>query len=181
MDAPFNKIIKQVFLPILPTPAMRINVSGGKGQGAWVIHQTDEYLKEYDQKRFDETGIRGSNLRKKRQYEKYIAFKDEVYYWSVKNNFILPYKNFSVVFKIPIGKSIRKAERMRRLGQEHDKRPDADNLMKGLVDSFLDRKGFTKFGYDDAKTNSFFVKKVWCEIDDEGILITEYNKIDLPI
>jgi Holliday junction resolvase RusA-like endonuclease len=183
-----NKIIRQNFIPILPTPAMRINTSGGKGQGIWVLHQTDEYLMEYDQRKYDimvaeghPKPVRGSSLRKKRQYEKYLAYKDELYYWSIKNNFLPPTRNFFILFKIPIPKTIRKSERIKRLGNGHEIRPDADNLFKGFMDAFLKRRGFEYFNYDDAKTRKFLVDKVWCETDEEGILITEYNEICLPI
>lgn len=169
-----------MFIPILPTPAMRINTSGGKGQGAWVIHQTEEYLEEYDRIKFETTGIKGSALRKKRQFEKYLAFKDEVAGWSLKNNFTMPYNNFSIVFKIPVGKSIRKKERLLRLNQEHKIRPDSDNLLKGFIDSFLKRTTMPMLTYDDAKTNSYFVKKIWCESGEEGILVTSYNEIYIP-
>ena len=171
-------IIREYFIPILPTPALRINNSGGKGQGNWVLKQDDDYLAKYDEKRLKE-GKQGYALRKKRQIEKYYAFKDEVAFWFKKNNIEPPYKNFSITFFIPVGDSIRQKVAEKRYGTDHEQRPDADNCFKAFADSFNKRSTMKYIDYNDSITNRFFVKKVWCKQGEEGIMIREYDYLDL--
>lgn len=172
------EIIREYFIPILPTPALRVNNSGGKGQGVWVLKCTDEYLKAYDEKRLLE-GKQGYTLRKKKQIEKYYSFKDEVAFWFKKNEITPPYKNFSIQFCIPVGDSIRPKIAEKRIGKDHEQRPDIDNNFKAFLDSFNKRKTMLWFDYKDCITNRIFMSKIWCKQGDEGIRIREYDYLDL--
>lgn len=173
------QLLDEYFIPILPTPALRINGSGGRGQGTWVISQTDEYLKEYDRKKLLATGKVGNSLAKKRQIEKYYGFKDELAFWYYKNKKELPIKNFSIQFHIPIPKSIREKVAVERLGKDHNFSPDFDNLAKAFFDSFKKRTTMEWFDYKDCISNRVFISKIWVKMGDEGILIKQYNSIDL--
>jgi Holliday junction resolvase RusA-like endonuclease len=172
------EILKEYFIPILPTPALRINTSGGTGTGVWVLKCTDEYLKEYDKKRLM-TGKQGYTYRKKKQIEKYYAFKDELAFWFKKNKIEPPYKNFSIQFRLPIGDSIRPKIAESRVGKDHEQRPDVDNMNKAYLDSFNKRKTMMWFDYKDCITNRIFISKVWCRQGEEGIRIREYDYLDL--
>jgi|LakMenEpi03Aug12_release.lakeMendotaPanAssembly.Ray.scaffolds.fasta_scaffold431734_2 hypothetical protein len=173
------QIIREYFIPILPTPAIRINNSGGKGTGNWVMAKDDEWLKEYDKKRELETGKKGYTYRKKRALEKYYGFKDELAFYFHKNGIEPPYKNFSIQFRIPIPSSIRSKEYDRRLGNDHEQASDIDNLAKSLLDSFKKRKTMVWFDYKDCITNRIFMSKIWCNQGEEGIMIKEYDYLDL--
>lgn len=172
------EILKEYFIPILPTPALRINASGGQGTGIWVLKCSDEYLKRYDEKRLA-TGKQGYTFRKKKQIEKYYGFKDEVAFWFKKNCIEPPYKNFSIQFHLPIGESVRPKEVAKRLGQDHEVRPDVDNLNKAYLDAFNKRRTMMWFDYKDCITNRIFISKVWCLQGNEGIRIREYDFLDL--
>lgn len=172
------QLIREYFIPILPTPALRINNSGGKGQGNWVLKQTDEYLERYDKKRLLE-GKQGYALRKKKQIEKYYAFKDDLAFWFKQNKIDPPYKNFSITFYIPIGDSIRPKAAAQREGNDHEQRPDADNCFKAFADAFNKRSTMKYIEYNDSITNRFFISKVWCKQGAEGIRIKEYDYLDL--
>ncbi len=171
------EILREYFIPICPTPALRINASGGKGTGIWVLKCEDKYLEEYDRKRLLD-GKQGYSLRKKKQIEKYYGFKDELAFWFKKNGIAPPYKNFSIQFRLPIGQSIRANIVQKRIGADHEQRPDADNLMKAYLDSFNKRKTMMWFDYKDCITNRIFISKIWCRYGDEGIRIREYNYLD---
>lgn len=172
------QIIREYFIPILPTPALRINASGGKGTGVWVLKCSDEYLKKYDENRKMD-GKQGYTYRKKKQIEKYYAFKDELAYWFKKNGIEIPYKNFSIQFRLPIGKSVRAKEVANRVGKDHEVRPDVDNLNKAFLDAFNKRRTMLWFDYKDCITNRIFISKIWCLEGEEGIRIREYDYLDL--
>lgn len=172
-------IIREYFIPMTPTPAIRINNSGGRGTGNWVIHKDDEWLKEYDAKREKETGKKGYTYRKKRAIEKYYGFKDDFAFYFYKNKIDPPYKNFSIQFRIPIPVSIRNKEYARRLGNDHENTPDLDNYFKIFGDSFKKRKTMLWFDYKDCITNRVFMSKIWCKQGDEGIYIKEYDYLDI--
>jgi len=171
-------LLREYFIPILPTPALRVNNSGGKGQGVWVLKQSDEYLKKYDAERLLK-GKQGYAFRKKKQIEKYYCFKDELAFWFKKNNITPPYKNFSIQFHIPVGSSIRPKIAEKRIGKDHEQKPDVDNTTKAFFDSFNKRNTMTWFDYKDSITNRIFLSKVWCKEGDEGIRIREYDYLDL--
>ena len=171
-------IIREYFIPILPTPALRINSSVGKGNSTWVLHKTDEELKFIDNKK-KLLGLQGYSYRRKKSLEKYFGFKDELAFWFKKNNIEPPYSSFSIEFRMPIGASIRAKEYEKRLGADHDLRPDFDNCVKAFLDAFKKRKTMMWFDYNDCVSNRIFISKVWCKAGDEGIRIREYDYLDL--
>lgn len=172
------ELIREYFIPILPTPALRVNSSVGKGNSTWVLHKTDEELKGFDDKRKMQ-GKQGYSFRRKKSLEKYFGFKDEFAFWFKKNKIDPPYKNFSIQFNLPVGESIRKSVRLERVGQDHEFRPDVDNLVKAAFDSLKKRKTMVWFDYNDCITNRIFMSKIWCEPGGEGIRIREYDFLDL--
>lgn len=175
------EILEQYFIPILPTPALRVNNSGGKGTGNWVLKYDDEWLKAYDLKRKIEQGKQGYTFRKKKSIEKYYGYKDEVAFWFKNNNITPPVKDFSVEFRLPIGDSIRPKIAEKRLIEDHELRPDFDNLAKAFVDAFLRGKKLLWFDYDDAVTNRVLISKSWCKSGDEGINVIQYRDLSLKM
>ncbi len=172
------QIIREYFIPILPTPALRMNSSVGKGNGTWVMHKSDEELHRIDNNK-KLLGLQGYSFRRKKSLEKYFGFKDETAFWFKKNGITPPYKNFSIQFNMPIGESIRKKIMEERIGADHEFRPDIDNLCKALFDSLKKRKTMMWFDYNDCISNRIFMSKVWCCAGDEGIRIREYDFLDL--
>lgn len=171
-------IIREYYIPIHPTPALRINTSDNGGKGTWMLNKDDEYLREYDAKKKSE-GKEGYTLRRKRSIEKYFGFKDELAHWFHTNKIEPPYKNFSIQFQIPVGQSIRKKIALERIGNDHEFRPDVDNLNKAYLDAFNKRASMPWFIYKDCITNRIFLSKVWCAIGDEGMRIREYDYLNL--
>ena len=172
------EIIREYFIPILPTPALRMNSSVGKGNSTWVMHKSDEELHRIDNNK-KLMGLQGYSFRRKKSLEKYFGFKDETAFWFKKNGITPPYKNFSIQFNMPVGESIRKKIMEERIGADHEFRPDIDNLCKALFDSLKKRKTMMWFDYNDCISNRIFMSKVWCAAGAEGIRIREYDYLDL--
>lgn len=164
--------IKITSIPICPST----NVRSTQGD-RWLFSVSDEYLEAYDQKRLEEKGKIGGNLRRKRQLEKYNAYKDEVRYYIDKSKFIIPLGYFAVWFYIPFPKSWRKKKRVEMANAPHMSTPDLDNLLKALFDSIMPRRSRIsgEKGADDRKIHSYVAFKVWCLEDDARMDIVEYN------
>ena len=166
--------VKITTIPIEPAT----NVRSTQGD-RWLFNVTDEYLEEYDQKRIVTHGKLGGNLRRKRQLEKYNAYKQEVNNYAIKSNFIIPHGYFAIWFYIPFPKSWRKKKREEMACKPHVSTPDLDNLLKALFDSIMPRRNRVAGdkGCDDRKIHCYVAFKVWTS--DEGkIEILEYNKED---
>ena len=164
--------IKTTVIPIFPAT----NVRSTQGD-RWLFKVSDEYLEEYDNKRIVTHGKVGRNLTRKRQLEKYNAYKEEVRYWVEKNQFIIPHGCISICFHIPFPKSWRQKKRDSMAGAPHQSTPDLDNLLKALFDSIMPRRNRVAGdkGADDRKIHSYASWKVWCAPGDERIVISEYN------
>lgn len=67
----------------------------------------------------------------------YYAYKEYIKMYCAANNFSLSEK-IRITFYIPIGKSISKKERAKRLGNPHKFRPDLGNLIKAVEDALLE-------------------------------------------
>lgn len=166
---------KVTTIPIFPST----NVRSTQGD-RWLFAVTDEYLEEYDRKRMETHGKVGRNLNRKRQLEKYNAYKEEVRYWVEKNNFIMPMGYFSIWFHLPFPQSWRKPKRENMAGMPHCSTPDLDNMLKALFDSVMPRRNRTSggTGADDRKIHCYTSFKVWCPPGEERIVICEYQPKD---
>ena len=153
------------------------HVRSTKGD-SWLFAVSDEYLIKYDSKRAEEKGKAGGNLRRKRQLEKYNAYKDEIRWWVAKNRFIMPVGYFAIFFYIPAPVSWRKKKRDELIGMPHQSTPDCDNLLKAFFDGIMPRKNKTRQekGADDRKIHCYAAFKVWCNENEERIVIKEYNQ-----
>src|ERR1700748_3206282 len=94
MHSPLTPI-KTTVIPIWPST----NVRSTQGD-RWLFAVSDEYLKEFDQRKLEENGKMGGNLKRKRQLEKYNAYKEEVAYWVDKTGFEIPHGYFDIWFYI---------------------------------------------------------------------------------
>lgn len=170
-----NKEIKNTFLNVEPAT----NVRSTQGD-RWLFTVSDEYLHEYDLKKFEATGKMGGNLRRKRQLEKYNAYKEELRYHVDKANFIMPLGFFVIWFYIPFPKSWRKKERVARAYTPHQNTPDLDNLLKAFFDSVMPRRNRIsgEKGTDDRRIHNYAAFKVWVPEDRAGISIKEYSIVD---
>lgn len=169
------KIIKKTVIEIVPTTHLRIT----HGEG-WILKSTEEYLEGLDKKKFEETGKYGGWMRRRRQMEKDIAYRDELRTLAAKQNFTMPLAYYAIFFYMPMPDSWRKWKKEKLLGQPHESLPDADNLIKKLQDSLMPRKNRRsgEGGNDDRKIHCFAVFKIWCKNGDERIEIVEYDKDD---
>lgn len=167
--------IKIITIPIVPST----NVRSTQGD-RWLFAVSDEYLQERDQKRLVEYGVAGRSLARKRQLEKYNAYKEEIRYWAQKNQFVMPMAYFSIHFKVPFPQSWRKPRMKAMDGQPHTNTPDTDNMIKALFDSILPRRNRIagQKGADDRKIHCYAVRKTWCPPGSEGIVISEYDPIE---
>ena len=168
--------LKSTTIPIWPST----NVRSTQGD-RWLFAVSDEYLQEYDQRKLEETGKIGGNLRRKRQLEKYNAYKEEIRYWVDKTNFIIPSGYFAIWFYIPYPKSWTKKKCQQMSGRPHEGTPDLDNLIKALLDGIMPRRNRTAgdTGADDRRIHNYIPFKIWCPPGDEKIVINEYDAGDI--
>ncbi len=166
---------KVTTIPIHPSTHVR-STQGDR----WLFGVSEEYLAEYDNKRLLEKGKAGGNFRRKRQLEKYNAYKDEIRWWVAQNSFIMPLGHFAIWFYIPVPVSWRKKQVADMVGQPHMSTPDCDNLLKAFFDGIMPRKNKTKQekGTDDRKIHCYAAFKVWCHQGEERIVISEYLPAD---
>lgn len=167
--------IKITTIPVWPAT----NVRSTQGD-RWLFKVSDEYLEEYDNRRIEKKGKVGGNLRRKRQLEKYNAYKEEIRYWSDKNNFTFPIGYFAIWFYVPFPKSWRKKKRLDMLSIPHKNTPDLDNMLKALFDAIMPRRNRIsgEVGSDDRKIHCYAAFKIWCYEDDAKIDIIEYSEDD---
>lgn len=168
---------KVTVIPIHPAT----NVRSTQGD-RWLFAVSDEYLKEYDERKMAATGKMGGNSRRKMQLEKYNAYKQEVSWWAAQNRFQMPVGYFTIWFYIPFPKSWwpRKSKCRQMEGKPHASTPDLDNLLKAFFDGIMPRKNKTKNekGSDDRKIHSYAAFKIWCHQDNARIVISEYEEKD---
>ncbi len=159
-------------IPIFPST----NVRSTQGD-RWLFSVSDDYLEEYDRKRIITHGKPGRNLNRKRQLEKYNAYKEELRNWVDKNKFLMPMGHFAIWFHLPFPKSWRKPKCALMDGKPHTSTPDLDNMLKALFDSVMPRRNRISggAGADDRKIHNYISFKVWCQPGDERIVIAEYN------
>jgi len=86
---------------------------------------------------------------------KYWDFKDHIKSWAIRENFKLGNEIY-VIFHIPMPKSWSKLKKTQMIFADHQQRPDVDNLLKGLMDAFLD---------EDSHVHTVYAQKFW---DNEG-------------
>lgn len=154
------------------------HVRSTKGD-SWLFAVSDEYLQEYDLKRvLDNPDAKpGRNLNRKRQLEKYNAYKDEIRYIVKKQGFEMPHGHFALWFYIPHPASWRPKKVMEMLYKPHQTTPDWDNYIKSLFDALMPRKSRTKGekGNDDRKIHCGAIFKVWVTKEEACIKVLEYN------
>lgn len=92
--------------------------------------------------------------------QRYRTFRDEVWRGKVR----IPADFFHVVFLMAIPPSLSKAEKAGRIGRPHTLRPDADNLVKALIDAVYR-------GREDGHLWNYAVTKLWAPTS--GILISD--------
>lgn len=169
------KLIKETVLKIQP----QTHVRSTKGDG-WLFAVSDEYLEEYDAKRVlqDPDAKPGRNLNRKRQLEKYNAYKEELRWVAKSAGFEVPNGCFVIIFNIPMPPSWRKWQIAQNEGQKHTSKPDCDNLIKSMLDGLIPPKKRTKGekGRDDKEIWSYAAFKFWVKYEDASIIIREYEE-----
>ena len=164
--------IKITTIPVWPAT----NVRSTQGD-RWLFSVSDDYLIEYDKRRMETHGRPGRNLDRKRQLEKYNAYKEEIRYWVDKSQFIIPMGFFAMWFYLPFPKSWRKPKCIEMEGKAHTSTPDLDNMIKALFDSIMPRRSRIsgEKGADDRKIHCYVAFKVWVPLGSERIDIVEYQ------
>ncbi len=167
--------LKITTIPVWPAT----NVRSTQGD-RWILAATDEYLRGYDERQIEKKGKPGRTLDRKRQLEKYNAYKQEVRYWCEKNQFIVPAGDFAMWFYIPFPKSWRRKKRLEMAGKPHMNTPDLDNLIKAIFDSVMPRRNRLagQKGSDDRRIHMYVAGKIWVPPGEERIDIVEYNEAD---
>lgn len=138
-------------------------------------------MEEYDRKRGlgDPEAKKGRNLNRKRQLEKYNAYKEELRWIVKKQGFEMPLGYFAIWFCIPFPKSWepRKGKCRAMEGQPHQSTPDCDNLLKAFFDGIMPRRNKSKGekGTDDRKIHCYTAFKIWVKPEDACIRIIEYT------
>ena len=82
---------------------------------------------------------------------RYWAYKDDIKTWGRENNFKLTDEIY-VKFYLPMPKSWSIKKKAEMLYKPHQKRPDVDNLLKGLMDAFLE---------EDSHVHTVYAQKFW--------------------
>jgi hypothetical protein len=155
------------------------HVRSTKGD-SWLFAVSDEYLEEYDQKRVlaDPNAKPGRNLNRKRQLEKYNAYKEELRWLAKKGGFSVPEGYFAIWFCVPYPKSWRPKKVREMLYTPHQNTPDCDNMMKSFLDGLMPRRNRSKgqTGADDRKIHCYAAFKVWVNHVEARIRVVEYDK-----
>lgn len=122
----------------------------------------------------------GRNLNRKRQLEKFNAYKEELRWLAKKEGFTVPHGYFAIWFCIPHPKSWRKPKIKEMLYQPHQSTPDWDNCTKAFFDALMPRKKRTRgeTGTDDRLVHCGAVFKIWVGENEGCIKIVEYEKED---
>lgn len=145
----------------------------------WLFAVTDEYLKGYDRKRVisNPDAKPGRNLNRKRQLEKYNAYKDELRWLANRSGFKVPDGYFAIWFYIPHPQSWGKKKRQEMIHKPHQSTPDCDNMMKSFLDGLMPRRNRAKGmkGADDRKIHCYAAFKVWALPEEACIKIIEYE------
>lgn len=159
------------------------HVRSTKGD-SWLFAVSDEYLEDYDAKRVDRApnAKKGRNLNRKRQLEKYNAYKKELQWLAQQQNFTVPEGYFAIWFCIPFPNSWlrRKKKCAGHENQPHQSTPDCDNMIKAFLDALMPRKKRVngETGADDRKVHCYAAFKVWVKQEDACIKVVEYEKED---
>lgn len=147
---------------------------------SWLFAVSDEYIEEFDKKRtlLDPEAKPGRNMNRKRQLEKYNAYKQELQWLAKKAGFTVPHGYFAVWFYMPHPKSWRRKKIAENLYKPHQSTPDWDNCTKALFDALMPRKKRTKGekGVDDRLIHCGAVFKVWVRENEGCIKILEYDQ-----
>ena len=98
--------------------------------------------------------------RKRPSVVRYREYKDELKRQAV--NFSLP-ESFTVTFGIQVPDSYSTKKKELSIGRPHQLKPDIDNLLKGLMDCFLE---------EDCKVWKVTAKKIWAR---KGFIHIEEN------
>ena len=164
--------IKITSIPIYPATHVR-STKGDR----WLFAVTDEYLIAYDAKIEEQTGKLGGNWRRKRQLDKYNAYKEELRWWVVQNGFKMPTGYFAIWFHVAMPGSWRPKKVALMEGKIHESTPDFDNLLKAFFDSIMPRKSKTtgEKGSDDRKIHCCAPFKVWAKPENARIDIVQYD------
>ncbi len=157
------------------------NVRSTKGD-SWLFAVSDEYLQEYDEKRvLDNPDAKvGRNLNRKRQLQRYNAYKDDLRKVVLDKCFTMPHGYFAIWFYIPIPKSWRPAKIKQMLYTVHQSTPDCDNLIKAYLDGVMPRRNKSKGqkGIDDRKVHCYAAFKIWVRPEEACIKILEYDEVE---
>jgi|TARA_B100000902_G_C26557422_1_gene550212 Holliday junction resolvase RusA-like endonuclease len=84
---------------------------------------------------------------------KYWEYKDSIKNWAFQNNFRLGNEIYCI-FHIPMPKSWSLKKKQQMNYQDHQQRPDIDNLLKGLMDALLE---------EDSHIHTVYARKIWSE------------------
>tara|TARA_R100001244_G_scaffold113101_1_gene83725 strand:- start:302 stop:682 length:381 start_codon:yes stop_codon:yes gene_type:complete len=82
---------------------------------------------------------------------RYWEYKDDIKNWGEQNNFKLKDEIY-VNFYIPMPNSWSKKKKIEMCKKHHQQRPDVDNLLKGLMDAFLE---------EDSHVHTVYAQKFW--------------------
>lgn len=167
---------KTTTIPVWPSTNVR-----STQKDRWLFAVTDEYLEGLDLRKLEENGKKGGALRRKRQLEKYNAYKEELQYWAKKLNYQLPSGYFGIWFYVPFPKSWTKKKCLIMAGKPHMDTPDLDNMIKALLDGFMPRRNRAAgdTGADDRRIHNYIPFKIWCPAGEEKIVISEFTEADI--
>lgn len=155
------------------------NVRSTQGD-KWLFGAADDYIEAYDNKRILLHGKKGRNMARKRQLEKYNAYKQELRNICTKQGFEMPLGYFALWFYVPYPKSWRKPKIAANLYKAHQTTPDWDNFIKAMFDGLMPRKSRYKGekGVDDRKVHCGAIFKVWVRPEEACIKVVEYAEED---
>lgn len=113
------------------TPGTHVRVTRGD---RWIFKSTDEYLKDYDQRK----GARSFN--RKQQLVRANKHREELLWMAKRDNFDINYGSFIMVFMKHMPATWKKGKRKpgkrdQMAWQPMKKRPDVDNFYKKTTDS----------------------------------------------
>ena len=96
---------------------------------------------------------RADTWRKRPCVLRYWAYKDDLRS-KIKDVGIEIKDELYLQFEIPMPKSWSKKKKKENIGKAHQKRPDIDNLVKGVMDCLFK---------EDSHVHTIYAKKIWSE------------------
>lgn len=154
-----SKVFQKTYrLMLAPHPQVLITA-----KEKWMMGATIEYLKAYGEKKNKEQTDKGAKcpvapnyyLNRRKRYQKYFEFKNNLVAECRRNLLAFPTNNFWIRLYFEMPPSWSKKKKNRMAFSPHVNKPDADNICKAIFDAMFE---------DDSIVYDYRVSKFWSPV-----------------